>query len=1352
MVEQPRQKIFEGGLVPVLKGLQRRATIGGPAPVKGSKGWPRSSLAHIPELLSTTLPYGEVSKASTNDGGRLATNGTCKIGSFTAPDIGQNSSRKRNLDGTLKSEQDTSASEVSGRVSNGNTVTSNSVSPKLNDNRGINRRTRFSELLTQATDVDVASGEASSARALPKPSQGTTSQSTADSFSKQRQFLESSPSSLAVDSVRKSNIGPSVSQSHGAATVQKQTSKTSNVTPRILDAVPEPIKQPSAQDYLASKRPSNRPLAGKGNATALRSLQEAKHYEGAEIHPETTTALRPNAEIEAIALPESGHGEPFTPNDDRLLLELKEVKGLGWKDIGKILGRSAGSANSRYCKKLRYRSSNGRASETDMHNPARSVPSQMVQGPAKQRVQAASALSSRNLPPRDSRPHQYVFDSLPALEDTPLSRVKLDLGASGFLGPVEDVNYHNYQHENGWSRQSTRRRHRKAADANVKPYLSFDERKLLRRGFDAGEWDPRRTSRWKSQLLHMDLNDGELGALERCIKTHLPIPKRDKKSTRRAYICKVMADVAEAEILKIAWDAKEREALRGRTADSIAAFLRDASKCLVNDSPTLQRIGSIKQSLPSDQAYRSSKASLLRQRELGYLGPSRGSQRGVLTDLKTQLYDTIGPSLSFTGTSGDVGTVAWSPDGNVFAAGSTCLMDPDSMQYNRPNNLLLGDLGRKTLRELPFHSTLRERPASGVNSSHSMHVSQDPRLFVTVSMVDFSRDGQLMYSAGFDNMVYAHNVQEAGNDIGTKHKGFRHKAKVDLLAVSKHSSLLATGCKRSSVKSIKVLKCTLEERSKVWEVHSQKATERPASNITPSSLRWGIHPMVQNYLLAGFSSDSPDEGKDTSGEICLWDVSRQARVTVFPCAGNVFDCAWNPFTWSFAAASVAGGSANRGTRSVVRTFDPRSDDKFSMIMELECPALDVNDVIHSPFDIHLISVGCTNGKTYVWDTRTYGDILHTFSHGDPLMELGDFDSRSREQLDTGVRFCSWGENRTRMYTGSSDGIVKSWNVYRAPEDAFVKDVVRLNSGVMSGALSPDFTSLLLGEVNGTVNVLEVGKEDVAVKDMEGLRLVSASPVTTTDVSATHDPDSGIKAAAELLRTQQIELRPFGALPIRQAVQGCNYASPTDRSSDADNLRRAALTFQRNMNSVETQHDPCQIPLCRENGVKLTDEELGDSGRSQDRIPDALRSAVVAAPSRVTAAAAAAAAGKARCANCGLPARPRIGEDRDASDAPLCERCEFSCFRCGGRAVVDATANYVRCWRCEMEWRVNALGYSLRKGAEAEGEILVTGGDVLDSQEKAWTGDDGDGSGVDAYPSVEDYYHSLWHDRPPSPLF
>jgi hypothetical protein len=411
-------------------------------------------------------------------------------------------------------------------------------------------------------------------------------------------------------------------------------------------------------------------------------------------------------------------------------------------------------------------------------------------------------------------------------------------------------------------------------------------------------------------------------------------------------------------------------------------------------------------------------------------------------------------------------------------------------------------------------------------------------------------------------------------------------------------------------------------------------------------------------------------------------------------------------------------------------------------ISLESPALDINDIVFCPYDCNYVAAGATNGRVYVWDIRRPDYLLHLFSHGAPLLELDG--SISREHVDTGVRFCAWSYDSTRLFSGSSDGVVKTWDIHRSPEDAHMRDVVTLNSGVMSGAFNSDFTRLLLGEVNGSITVLEAGLESRSIKQTNTFRLQQADQTktfATEEFTEISDPDSGVALGRALRKTRQIKFKPLGSLPARQAVQGREYSGPYDLAPDSEKLRACAARFQARMKPIDKENI-CKIPLCREANNFVTQEEAGDSGRSTDRIPQAIRDAAAQGqPDRQAII-----PGMLKCSHCGRPARPRVG-DADQESFPLCERCGFGCFRCGRRGKFDFPLTVIKCRHCGLQWRVGAVGYDITKQPQPsriqEMEVVRSRTDLL-SENDGGLDDIGD-----LLHLMDDYYQSLWEDKPPT---
>ncbi|KAF2491773.1 hypothetical protein BU16DRAFT_621278 [Lophium mytilinum] len=867
-------------------------------------------------------------------------------------------------------------------------------------------------------------------------------------------------------------------------------------------------------------------------------------------------------------------------------------------------------------------------------------------------------------------------------------------------------------------------------DGDVKkyPYLSHIERRSTRLGLSNGEWNSQLFGHWPGSIIHVDFQVAEMEVLEKAIIKVLGLHVPESVSIRKR-IHQMLVDIPDNKLYQISWEARRGRRLATRSRRSVEAFLKDAADGHLEPFSHIERVGTI---IP--QRIRSSMSSLLRQRELGADSRQRWAtyHKPGSNDIRQRTFDTFGPAYSFTGMSNDVLSVAWHPDGQRFAAGAACVVDADSMQYNRPNNLLIGDTLTKTLREIPDHHVTRPRAESGVNSRHSMHVSQDPRLFTTISMVEFSYDGRYMFSAGYDNVVRVYKSRDDNRKFDLSHS-LNHKAPIDMIATSK-DGFLATASQRDK-NPIKVL--SLDSEKKPVSFGSQKAFQRQDLRIMPRALKF--EPTYGNLLLAGFGANTKEDGLDTIGEICLWDISTEQRLDVYGGNRNVFDLAFNPRQQEgglFAVGCVAGSNANRQANSVVRLYDLRT--KYSTFMELECPARDMNDVIYCPYDDVYLAAGCTNGNTYVWDIRRPDCWIYTLSHGEPLMPLDG--NQPRELLDTGVRFCAWGDNSRRLYTGSSDGVVKSWDITHASEDVFVSDLVTLNSGVMSAAFSPDKTSLLIGEVNGSVNVLELGREDDSAKDVELLRLIPANePSTTSSRKMTVDPASGVSIANDLIHTGQMAIVPLGGLPIRQAVQGTEYSGPYDTSEAAAALREQSYAFQRKMR-LRPGAPQCDIAACVDSIAKLTFEEAGDSGRSKDRIPDSLREAWKAGSSVAVVP------GKSKCSHCGRPARPSIDDGTDA----LCERCNFDCLHCGGPAVVANETNMLRCLKCDRRWDIGVLGYEpLRQGRNTE--RAAWNGKGMEALSLAADEEGKDATLGDELNDLASYYHSLWADRPASPI-
>ena len=566
-------------------------------------------------------------------------------------------------------------------------------------------------------------------------------------------------------------------------------------------------------------------------------------------------------------------------------------------------------------------------------------------------------------------------------------------------------------------------------------------------------------------------------------------------------------------------------------------------------------------------------ASTLRHRELACGRSSGTASRTSDTswNLRSQMAERMRCWRSWTGASKDVVTAAWAPDGSTFSLGASTDLDDLNIQYNRPNNLLLGDLVGNTITELPDHWVPRPKPElidHGPNALEDTYNAVDPRLFTTVSHVCY-QDSSRMYTSSFDRTIkiWDLNHKSGAHCVQT----LPHSANVDVMTLSsKLGHCLASG-QRTLKDSIRVYDLLSRDRKDDGQSATPKTTfsssRASKHELYPTCLQWGTIPTTSNLLLAGFAGSKHDESSpDREGDLCLWDVETSKSFKLTPSVHSVFDVCWHP-RLPFIAAATAPGSRGtltdrHNTQSVVRVYRPL--EVSGRIMEYECPALDINDVQFHPTNDNYISAGCTNGGTYVWDIRSPEQVLHTLSHGPAIDTLDE--TRSAESQDTGVRFNAWDEAGRVLYTGSSDGVIKSWDIFRHPDDVLVRDLARFDSGIMTATFSPDRTNLLVGLSKGAVHVLssapwthplesdDESSGDSASGAYETMRYIPAPAVNPASLSdPVQENETSASIAADLVSKGQLTIHP-----IYGAGRGPNYDGPWAFDLDEDEASRRRL--------------------------------------------------------------------------------------------------------------------------------------------------------------------------------------------------
>lgn len=547
---------------------------------------------------------------------------------------------------------------------------------------------------------------------------------------------------------------------------------------------------------------------------------------------------------------------------------------------------------------------------------------------------------------------------------------------------------------------------------------------------------------------------------------------------------------------------------------------------------------------------------LLRSRELG-------------CRVNQQLHSSIIPDLklhkSWKGASNDVVVLAWSPDGTRFAAGATAQCDEHNMEYNRGNNLILGDLSINSLKELPDHWV--PRPLGRSNP----HMT-DGRLFMSVADVQWFDD--ILLTASYDNTV---KLWDTTSHSGTRClKSLKHDSKVQVMGRSNlNHNILATGA----------------ESIGLWNIDDSTYTRLGVSKrdlaLVPTCLAWGKIPATQKFLLAGMSEKDPeDHSVPRNGLLAMWYAGEASMIPIqpVPSSQNVFDIKWHPSLPVFATAGSFGHSRPLGTakdaRSVVRLYEPLAIRGCTM--EFDCPALDINDITFCPLNTNYLTASCTDGITYVWDYRRPDQILHKLDHGEPLNQMDEL--LAREQADVGVRLALWGSAMDQFYSGASDGVLKRWNILQSPDDVLIHDVISFREEIMCGVFSEDKSNLLVGDGAGGIHVLSSSSFS-PTQDHHMRFEHAAEPCQASEL----DSESGVKAADRPLSSgQRYEVGqgpnydgPFAAWARPEGAHHDRLKqTPLSPGSQAHQLDGAPMTYRLGLSEDSQTDVDCQIQLAR----------------------------------------------------------------------------------------------------------------------------------------------------------------------------
>jgi WD40 repeat protein len=604
---------------------------------------------------------------------------------------------------------------------------------------------------------------------------------------------------------------------------------------------------------------------------------------------------------------------------------------------------------------------------------------------------------------------------------------------------------------------------------------------------------------------------------------------------------------------------KGAQLVRQRSVDNLRQYLKEAGKIRSFWSAEVQVEEVLRiepRSIAQEHRATTSVRSVLFSREMSRGSSGRG-YRPPKSQVLTLMDDDIRRMGEITGFSGDIATITLLP-GDRFICGAITHSDESNQQYNKPGNLVFGSTERKTAKSVSGHRIRRPIVEKGSNSLASMRETQDPWLYCSVTSTAYDDRTKLCFTGSFDRTVKVWNVAADGSTMDL-YGTWSHAGVVNFVVTSPYHGKVATAADvvEGAIRVYEIDQIDISNSA--FDTYSgsradEQCLERQNWAYYPATIQWGKARSVAHLLLAGYSPRTFDvhqdvpEDRENTGELCLWDTATMTRVPISSArTQNVFEVAWHPTRPIFLAATSATGDHEENVRTQLRLFSRTETGTFAHSKTFDCQALDINEIslMRNSATSCYVTASCTNGNTYVWDSAQDEDAIHILRHG-PSIDDSTPDT-SPEEVDSGVKFAAWGRTADRFYTGSSDGVVKAWNIRAPPGEVHVADVLTLSGGISAGVFSDDHSRLVIGDATGKIHVLRTGDLEDAEEERPKFR--HSQPVTPHyEPSRPVVDEEFMELDAELtareLAQRYVDGGQIVVHPDRYvgAIQGPNYSS------------------------------------------------------------------------------------------------------------------------------------------------------------------------------------------------------------------